>query len=51
MVWLGESIKQQVWKKAVKQSMTCDVMIIAGKEIDSHDYLSVPGSFNSKLAD
>ena len=30
VVWFGESIKQEVWKEAVKQSMTCDVMIIYG---------------------
>ena len=32
-MWFGESIKQEVWKKAVKQSMTCDVMIIVGTSL------------------
>jgi NAD-dependent deacetylase len=30
VVRFGESIKQEVWKETVKQSMTCDVMIIVG---------------------
>jgi NAD-dependent SIR2 family protein deacetylase len=33
VVWFGESIKQEVWKEAVKQSMTCDVMIIVGTSL------------------
>ena len=33
MVWFGESIKQEVWKEAVKQSMTCDAMIIVGTSL------------------
>jgi NAD-dependent protein deacetylase/lipoamidase len=33
VVWFGESIKQEVWKEAVKRSMTCDVMIIVGTSL------------------
>jgi NAD-dependent deacetylase len=33
VVWFGESIKQEVWKEAVKQSMTCDVMVIVGTSL------------------
>jgi NAD-dependent deacetylase len=33
VVWFGESIKHEVWKEAVKQSMTCDVMIIVGTSL------------------
>jgi NAD-dependent deacetylase len=33
VVWFGESIKQEVWKEAVKRSMTCDVMIIVGSSL------------------
>jgi len=33
VVWFGESINQEVWKKAVKQSMTCDVMVIVGTSL------------------
>jgi NAD-dependent SIR2 family protein deacetylase len=33
VVWFGESIKQEVWKEAVKQSMTCDAMIIVGTSL------------------
>ena len=29
VVWFGESIKQEVWKEAVKQSMTCDVIVVS----------------------
>jgi NAD-dependent deacetylase len=32
-MWFGESIDQEVWKEAVKRSMTCDVMIIAGTSL------------------
>ena len=33
VVWFGESIKQEIWKEAVKQSMTSDVMIIVGTSL------------------
>jgi len=33
VVWFGESINQEVWTEAVKQSMTCDVMIIVGTSL------------------
>ena len=33
VVRFGESIKQEVWKEAVKRSMTCDVMIIVGTSL------------------
>jgi NAD-dependent deacetylase len=33
VVWFGESIKQEVWNKAVIHSMICDVMIIVGTSL------------------
>ena len=33
VVWFGESIKQEVWREAVKRSITCDVMIIEGTSL------------------
>ncbi|MGC2680387.1 MAG: Sir2 family NAD-dependent protein deacetylase, partial [Candidatus Nitrosopolaris sp.] len=33
VVWFGESIRQEVWKEAVKQSMACDVMVIVGTSL------------------
>ena len=33
VVWFGESIKQEVWNKAVIHSMICDVMIVVGTSL------------------
>jgi NAD-dependent deacetylase len=40
VVWFGESIKQEVWNKAVIQSMICDVMIIIGGKSDYYVWSS-----------
>ena len=33
VVWFGEALQQDVWKSAIKDASTCDVMIIAGTSL------------------
>jgi len=33
VVWFGETLPQDVWKNAIKEARTCDVMIIAGTSL------------------
>lgn len=33
VVWFGEALPQNVWKNAIKEASTCDVMIIAGTSL------------------
>ncbi|MFB5620642.1 MAG: NAD-dependent deacetylase, partial [Nitrosopumilus sp.] len=33
VVWFGEGLPQDVWKEAVIQASSCDVMIIAGTSL------------------
>ena len=33
VVWFGETLSQDVWKNAIKEASTCDVMIIAGTSL------------------
>jgi NAD-dependent deacetylase len=33
VVWFGEALPQEVWKNAIKEASTCDVMIIAGTSL------------------
>ena len=33
VVWFGESLPQDVWKKAIVHASSCDVMIIAGTSL------------------
>ena len=33
VVWFGEALPQDVWKNAIKEASTCDVMIIAGTSL------------------
>jgi len=33
VVWFGEALPQDVWKNAMKEASTCDIMIIAGTSL------------------
>ena len=33
VVWFGEALSEEVWKNAIKEASTCDVMIIAGTSL------------------
>jgi len=33
VVWFGEALSQDVWKNAMKEASTCDIMIIAGTSL------------------
>ena len=33
VVWFGETLLQDVWKNAMKEASTCDIMIIAGTSL------------------
>ena len=33
VVWFGEALPQDVWKNAMKEACTCDIMIIAGTSL------------------
>ena len=33
VVWFGETLPQNVWKNAMKEASTCDIMIIAGTSL------------------
>jgi len=33
VVWYGEALPQDVWKNAMKEASTCDIMIIAGTSL------------------
>jgi len=33
VVWFGEALPQDIWKNAMKESSTCDMMIIAGTSL------------------
>ena len=33
VVWFGEALPQDVWKNAIKEASTCDVMIIVGTSL------------------
>ena len=33
VVWFGETLSQDVWKNAIKEASTCDIMIIAGTSL------------------
>jgi NAD-dependent deacetylase len=33
VVWFGEALPQDVWKNAMKEASTCDIMIISGTSL------------------
>ena len=33
VVWFGEALSEEVWKNAIKEASTCDIMVIAGTSL------------------
>jgi NAD-dependent deacetylase len=33
VVWFGESLPQDVWKSAIEQASSCDVMVVVGTSL------------------